>query len=152
MSYKVKLVSQPSAAVLIVTIIATTIICAAMLLPPGGLKNGGLSLLIVLAIMIIACVLWQIFVTGRSVWTIDEQEIKIEWTRRYVLEKVHDIAIEWNAIKNIRRGADRQYYALIIELVSGDTIKHYHDPLARDDFEAMLKKLYQTLTDREAMN
>lgn len=151
MTYKVKLVSQTNAIVLIITGLIVVLVSAGTLLPKGGLQNEGLSILVVSVIAFIAYVLWQIFVTGRTLWTIDENEIKIVWTKKFILAGNTDTIIKWNEIKDISRGLDPQYYNLKIKLISGDTIKYFHDTLTtRDDFQEMLKTLYQTLNDKKA--
>ena len=151
MNYKVKLVSQTNAIVLIITLLVVILVSAGTLLPPGGLQNEGLTILVVSIVALISYTLWQIFVTGRTIWTIDENEIKIVWTKKFILADSTDTIIKWSEIKDISRGLDPQYYNLKIKLVSGDTIKYFHDTLTtRDDFEEMLKTLYQTLNDKKA--
>ncbi|MEP7373894.1 MAG: hypothetical protein ABI675_10925 [Chitinophagaceae bacterium] len=151
MNYKVKLVSQAHAILLIIVLLGVFLISAGTFLPPGGLKNEGLSILLVSIVVFVSYTLWQIFVTGRTVWTIDENEIKIVWTKKFIFQDGKDIVIKWSEIKDISRGLDPQYYNLKIKLVSGDTLKYFHDTLTtRDDFEKMLKTLYQTLNDKKA--
>jgi hypothetical protein len=149
LTYKVKLVSQTNAIVLIITGLVIILVSAGTLLPPGGLQNEGLSILLVSILAFITYILWQIFVTGRTQWTIDDNEIKILWTKKFFLADCSDTTIRWSEIENISRGLDPQYYNLKIKLVSGDTVKYFHSS-GRDDFEEMLKKLYQTLNDKKA--
>lgn len=150
MTYKVKLVSQTNAIVFIVTGLVTVLVSAGTLLPKSGLQNEGLSIFVVSVLSLIVYVLWQIFVTGRTIWTIDENEIRIVWTKKFFLGDSEDDIIKWSTIKDISRGTDPQYYNLKIELTSGYTIKYFHDTLTtRDDFEEMLKTLYQTLKDKK---
>jgi hypothetical protein len=151
MSYKIKLVSQAHVILLIIFLLVVFLVSAGTLLPPDGLQNQGLSILLVLAVIFVSYILWQIFVTGRTIWTIDETEIKIVWTKKFIFGDGRDILIKWSEIKDISRGLDPQYYNLKIKLVSGDTIKYFHDTLTtRDDFEDMLKKLYQIQAEKKA--
>lgn len=149
--YKVKLVSQTNAIVFIIIGLIVVLVSAGTLLPKGGLQNEGLSILVVSVIAFIAYVFWQIFVTGRTLWTIDDNEIKIVWTKKFILADSKDTIIKWNEIKDMSRGLDPQYYNLKIKLVSGDTIKYFHDTMTtRDEFQDMLKTLYQILNDKKA--
>lgn len=151
MSYKIKLVSQPHAILLILVLLVIFLVSAVTLLPSGGLQDTGLSILLVSIVAIISYILWQIFVTGRTLWTIDTNEIRIVWTKKFYFNDGKDVIIKWSEIKDISRGPDPQYYSLKIKLQSGDTIKYFHDTLTkRDDFEEMLKVLYQTLNDKKA--
>lgn len=102
-------------------------------------------------IAFIAYLLWQLFVTRQTLWTIDDNEIKIVWTKKLALVGGIDTVIKWSEIKDISQGLDPKYYNLRIKLVSGDTLKYFHDNLTtRDDFEEMLKTLYQTLNKKKA--
>jgi len=151
LTYKVKLVSQTNAIAFIVTGLVAVLVSAWKFLPKNGLQNEGLAILIVAGLAVVAYFLWQLFVTGRTIWTIDENEIKIEWTKKFVLADIEDTIIKWSEVKDISRGSDPQYYNLVIDLTSGYTIKYFHDTLTmRDDFEDMLKTLYQTLKDKKA--
>jgi hypothetical protein len=150
MHYKVKLVSQAHAILLITALLVTFLVTARTLLPPGGLENKGLAILFVSMAAFVSYILWQIFVTGRTIWTIDEDEIKITWAKRFIFQDGRGVIIKWSDIKDISRGIDPQYYNLKIKLHSGETIKYFHDTLTtRDDFEEMLKLLYQTLKTRK---
>lgn len=151
MTYKVKLVSQTNAIVFIVTGLVVVLVSAWKFLPKDGLQNEGLAILLVSGLAVVAYFLWQLFVTGRTIWTVDENEIKIEWTKKFVLGHNEDTVIKWSEVKEISRGSDPQYYNLMIDLMSGYTMKYFHDTLTtRDDFEEMLKTLYQTLKDKKA--
>jgi hypothetical protein len=120
-------------------------------MPKGGLQNKGLAILVVFILGIVTYVLWQLLVTGRTIWTVDENEIQISWTKKFILGDGEDTIIKWSEVKDIRRGSDPQYYNLKIELTSGCTLKYFHDTLTtRDDFEEMLKALYQALKDKKA--
>jgi hypothetical protein len=151
MNYKVKLVSQPHAILLIIVLLIVFLVSAGTLLPSGGLQNKGLAILLVSVLAFVSYILWQILVTGRTIWTIDEKEIKIVWTKKFIFQDGKDIIIKWSEIKDISRGLDPQYYNLKIKLHSGDTIKYFHDTMTtRDEFEEMLKVLYQTLKDKKS--
>ena len=151
MTYKVKLVSQANAVAFIIIGLAIILISAGTLLPRGGLQNGALSIFVVFVVAVIAYFLWQLFVTGRTLWTVDDNEIKIVWTRRFILTSGLDTIIKWSEIEDISQGLDPKYYNLKIKLVSGDTLKYFHDNLTtRDDFKEMLKTLYQTLSTKKA--
>ena len=142
---KIKLVSPTNAAALIVTLL-TVFIGGVILIIPHGLHNSKLAMLIAVGLMIVAYFLWQRFVTGRTEWTLNDNEISIAWTKKFPFTEGKEISFRWDEVKNISKGLDPQYYNLKIELVSGQTIKFYHDNLTtRDDFEECLKVLLQTL-------
>jgi len=146
MIYKVKLVSQTNALVLIMTLIVLGLGGVWLLLPSHGLQNEALAILLVSVMAIIVYVLWQIFVTGRTEWTIDDKEINVVWTKKFILSNCKDIYLKWSEIESISRGFDPHYYNLKIKLTSGDTMRFFHDSMTtRDDFEEMLYPLYQIL-------
>jgi hypothetical protein len=119
-------------------------------LPPGGLQNEGLSILVVSVLAIAVYIFWQIFVTGRTEWTLNNNEIKILWTKKFFLSKTEDFNIKWNEIESISRGFEPHYYNLRIKVSSGDTIRFYHDILTtRDDFENLIIVLNQTLNKKK---
>lgn len=150
MTYKVKFVSQTNALIFIITALAAFLVIAGTCLPAGGLQSKGLSILLVSIQSIIAYILWQILVTGRTEWTIDKNEISIVWTKKFFLADDKDIRIKWSEIKNISRGTDSMYYLLKIELLSGDILKYFHDTLTtRDEFRDMLEVLDQTFHDKK---
>lgn len=145
------MVSQTNAIFFIVTGLVAVLVSAWKFLPKDGLQNEGLAILIVSVLAVVTYFLWQLFVTGRTIWTVDENEIKIVWTKKFVLDDSEDAVIKWSDVKDISRGSDPQYYNLMIDLRSGYTMKYFHNTLTkRDDFEEMLKTLYQTLKDKKA--
>ena len=147
------MVSQTNAIAFIITGLVAVLVSAWKFLPKNGLQNEGLAILIVSGLAAVGYFLWQLFVTGRTIWTIDENEIKIAWTKKFVLADCEDTIIKWSEVKDISRGSDPQYYNLMIDLRSGYTMKYFHDSLTmRDDFEEMLKTLYQTLKDKNTAN
>jgi len=149
MIYKVKLVSQTNAILLWITMVLVVSVSAGMFLPPGGLQNKGLSILAVSVITIVTYVLWQLFVTGQSVWTVDENGIKIVWTKQFTLSGSTDLFLKWSEIEAISRGFDPYYDKLKIRLISGDTIKYFHHNLTtKDDFEKLIEALHQTLKEK----
>lgn len=151
MIYKIKLVSQKNAIVLIITLLSF-FIGGVFLIIPHGLHDKWLAYLVVLTTAILAYFLWQKFVTCRSEWTIEDKKITIVWTKKFILPDNKNISLNWTDIENISRGVDPQYYNLKIKLASGKTLKFFHDGLTtRDDFDEMLKTLYQTLHKKKTM-
>ena len=111
------------------------------------------STIIVIILLGIVWLLWQKFVTGRTEWTLEKNEIKIIWTKKFALTNKKDLNIQWSEIQNISRGFEPHYYNLKIKLNSGDTIRFYHDILTtRDDFENLIVALYQTLSKKKNFN
>lgn len=149
-SYKVKLVSQTNATVFIISAVVISLVSSAIFLPSGGLQNVTLAILAVSAWGLIAYILWQIIVTGRTIWAIDENKIKIVWTKKFILSESEDIVINWNEIKGISKGPDPQYYNLKMELVAGYSLEYFYDNgTTSDDFQEMLKMLYQTFNEKK---
>ncbi|GHB63869.1 hypothetical protein GCM10007390_17130 [Persicitalea jodogahamensis] len=147
------MVSQTNAIVLFITGSITVIVSAEVLLPPSGLQNRGLSILIASIIIFIFYVLWQKFVTGKTAWEIDQNEIKIVWTKKFILGDSKDTTIKWSEINDISQGAGPKYYKLQIKLATGDTMKYFHDNLTiRDDFGEMIKALCQISERRNTAN
>lgn len=147
-TYKVKLVSQTNAAILIVGVL-TVFICGVLYFIPHGAGSNGSAWLVTAVSFGVVYFLWQRFVTGRTEWTIDANEISIIWTKKFPFSGEIDLTIKWDDVKEISKGPDPQYYCLRIKLVSGMTIKFYHDSLTtRDDFEECLKTLNQIFGEK----
>jgi hypothetical protein len=81
-------------------------------------------------------------VTAKTQWTINDDGIYMTWIKQFAFTHNDDITIKWNEIESISRGLDPNYYNLKIKLISGQTIRFYHDTLTtRDDFQEFLKAL-----------
>jgi len=147
-TFKVKVVSQTNAAVLII-ILLIVFIGSVFLFMPHGIHNTGLALMFTVACLIIGYFLWQRFVTGRTEWTIDGNEVDIKWTKKFPFTEGKEIVLKWVEVKKISKGIDPHYYNLKIKLVTGRTIKFYHDYMTTgDDFEECLKTLLQIFTQK----
>ena len=149
MIYKIKLISQTNATVLILILLAL-FVGGAFLIVPKGLSKG-LAKLVTILSMISAYFLWQQFVAGITEWYIDNNEIKIVWTKKFFLAKCNDINLKWSEIKNVTQGSDPQYFNLKIKLTSGNTMKFFHGNTLgkKDDFEEMLKTLSQISNNKK---
>lgn len=148
-TYEVKLVSQTNAIVLIIFLLATVFVCVSVLIPKG-LHNKGLSILIASLGMGFAYFLWQKFVTGRSVWSVDSEQIIISWTKKFPFSNIKDLTFRWDQVEKISKGFDPQYYNLKIRLISGQTIRFYHDYLTtKDDFQNLIFVLHQTFNSKK---
>lgn len=139
-TYNIKIVSQANAIILIVFSLVV-FIGGAFIFFPHGLHNEGLSLLLVAVSFTIVYLFWQLFVTAKTKWTIDDDGINMTWVKQFPFNHNDDIAIKWSEIESVSRGADPNYYNLKIKLVSGQTLRFYHDTLTADDFQAFLKAL-----------
>jgi hypothetical protein len=147
-TYKVKLVSQTNAILLIILVLIVFFVKAAIFFP---VSNRTLAVALILFDFCIAYLLWQKFVTGRTEWTVDNNEIKIIWTKQFAFANDTNYTLPWSEIDNISQGRDTHYYNLKIKLTNGQTLKFYHDTLTtKDDFEELLKVLYQTLKEKKA--
>ena len=150
-AYKVKLVSQTNAIVLIIVLLATTFASVSIFIP-RGIRNEKVAILVVLLGMTIAYFLWQTFVTGRSEWNVDNNQITIVWTKKFPFSDSKDFNWKWNEIEKISKGIDPQYYNLKIKLTSGQIITFYHDYLTwKDDFDDLILLLYQTFNSKKKL-
>lgn len=148
--YKIKLVSLTNSVVLIVTLMAA-FIGGVMVFIPHGDHDPISAWVVVGSCMILAYLLWQRFVTGRTEWTIDEDEIHIVWSKKFMFADCKDIVLKWDQVKNISKGMDTNYYNLKIKLTSGRTIRFYHDNMTtRDDFDQCLTALYQRVQKNQS--
>ena len=135
--YKVKLVSQASAIAYVILVLLGFFLTVHFLRPKIN------STLFLATWVMVGYFLWQKFVTGRTEWTITNDNLKIVWTKR-PLERTKDLILEFSEISNISKGLDPQYYHLKINLKSGETLSFFHDPLTtRDDFEELIVILKQ---------
>jgi hypothetical protein len=149
-TYKIKLVSQTNAAVLIIALLAA-FIGGIMIFAPHGVHDPISSWVIVGGSMIIAYILWQRFVTGRTEWTVTDNEIDINWSKKFSFANCEEIVLKWDEIRNISKGIDPHYYNLKIQLVSGQTIRFYHDYMTKsDDFDKCLMELYKRLQENRS--
>lgn len=151
MTYKVKLVSQTNAIGLIAIELVVVLFSAGMLLPKGGLHNTGQSILIVSALAIIAIFLWQKFVTGWTEWQVNKDRITISWIKKFAFSDINDYVFEWKDIEKIWQGMDPRYYNLKFKFTNGQKITFYHASFGNDDFNDLLKILYQTLDERKQL-
>jgi hypothetical protein len=95
---------------------------------------------------------WQLFVTGRSEWTLDEEMIMIHWTKPFKLsDDRDDTIIVWSDIEKIYQGLDSKYYDLKIRLFNGQIVKFYHDNLTtRDEFSQLIAALDEKMKSNHA--
>jgi len=145
------LVSQTNAIVFIVAGLTVFFVSAGTLIPKGGLQNRGLSILIVSALAIIAYFLWQKFVTGWTEWQVDEDRITVSWTKEFAFSNINDYLFEWKDVQKIWKGMDPNYYNLKFKFNNGQKVTFYHGSFVKDDFEDLLKTLYQTLDKRKKL-
>jgi len=149
-SYNIKLVSKTNAGVLIVGLLAV-FFCGILIFIPHGVHNTGMSMMITAVCLIVVYFLWQRFATERTEWTVDEKEVNITWIRKFPFTVGEEIVFTWDEVKMISRGSDRQYYNLKVELITGQTIKFYHDTLTTgDDFEECLKTMHQIFSQKNS--
>jgi hypothetical protein len=140
-TYNIKVVSQKNAIIIIFLSLAI-FMGGILIFFPHGIHNEGLSILLVAISFTIIYFIWQAFVTARTRWTINDDGISMTWIEQFAFTNNEDIDIKWNEIESISRGLDHNYYNLKIKLVSGQTIRFYHDTLTtRDDFKQFLKAL-----------
>ncbi len=144
MTFKVKLVSQINAIALLV-ILLSVFLAENIIFNSGGFHNELLSILSIFFYFLIAYFLWQKFVIGICIWTIDSHQISISWLKKFSFTSGKDLNITWDEIESISKGIDPQYYNLRIKLTSGEKIVFYHDYLTtKDDFQQLIESLNQT--------
>jgi hypothetical protein len=143
--YKVKLVSQKNSIVLLICFL----ICFFGILKL--LSNTFIGhhyikfiLFIFLGVTLLS---WQLFVTGRSEWTLDDDMVMIHWTKPFTLsDDRDDTIIIWSDIEKIYQGPDPHYYTLKIRLFNGQIVKFYHDYLTtRDEFNQLIAALNEKM-------
>jgi hypothetical protein len=138
-TYNVKLVSFTNSVVLIIALLISFFTCASIFIPKGGLQNTGLSILLSAISLGFAWLMWQIFVIGRTRWTLDDNGLSMAWTKQFAFCNNSGIVIPWNEIKKISKGLDPNYYILKIDLTTGSTLRFIHDPMVtRDEFQVLI--------------
>lgn len=149
-TYKVKLVSQTNATVFIILSLVVFISCKYKFLP-NGLKNQVLSLLLVVITFTIVYFLWQLLVTAKTRWTINDEGVSMAWTKKFAFTKDEDFFVKWEMIDSVTKGPDRNYYNLEINLVSGVTLDFYHGLFTMSDqFHEFVKDLKATLKEKQS--
>jgi hypothetical protein len=143
--YKVKLVSQKNSIVLILCLL--TCFFGIIKIFSNTPVNQHYLIIIVCIIIPVSLLSWQLFVTGRSEWTLDNDLIRIHWTKPFTLSNdIEDITILWSDIEKIYRGPDPNYYTLKIRLLNGIVVKFYHDNLTmRDEFNELVTALNEKI-------
>jgi hypothetical protein len=139
--YKVKFVSQRNALIQIVFSLFAFFASSKLFSPHGTTQNK--AILGVIIVAVIFWCFWQFFVTGRTEWEINDEMIKIHWTKPFVWSGNNDDdIIYWTDIENIYRGLDPKYYSLNIILLDGRKVRFYHNNLTtRDDFAQMMDNI-----------
>jgi hypothetical protein len=138
-TYNVKLVSLTNSVALIIALLIFFLTSAAIFIPKGGLQNTGLSILTTAISFGFGWLMWQIFVTGRTRWALDDNGVSMTWTKQFVFCHNSGIDISWSEIKKISKGLDPNYYILKIDLTTDSTLRFIHDPMVtRDDFQALI--------------
>lgn len=151
MTYKVKLVSQTNAIGFTIAWLFIVLASAQTFLPKGGLQNEGLSILIVSVLAIISIFLWQKFVTGWTEWQVDKNRIAISWTKKFAFSNINDYIFEWKDVEKIWQGMNPTYYNLKLKFTTGQKITFHHASFGKDDFNDLLKILYQTFDERKKL-
>ena len=147
-TYNLKIVSQTNALAVIIIMSGIFLGTAILFIPPGTTKPFGLLILFSATSVYL---LWQKFVTGRTEWTIDDNEITIIWIKTFVLADCKNLKIKWPEIEDINARFDLHYRDLEIKLLNGDSIVFYHDNLVtKDDFESLKTALHQTLNKKKS--
>jgi hypothetical protein len=138
-TYNVKLVSFTNSVVLVIALLILFFSSAAFFLPKGGLQNSRLSILASAISLGFGWLMWQIFVTGRTRWTLDDNGLSMIWTKQFAFYRNSGVVIPWSEIKKISKGLDPNYYILKIDLATDSTLRFIHDPMVtRDDFQALI--------------
>jgi len=149
-TYKIKFVSKTNSIFLIIALL-TIFLVGMGSFNPHGLHNTALSILLAVVSIIVAYFLWQIFVTGRIEWTTNDNGVTVIWTKKFMLADNKDFSLKWTEIESISRGSDTNYYDLKIKLVTGETMRFYHDHFTTgDDFQEFIKVITHTLDDKKA--
>lgn len=141
-TYNVKLISFSNSVILIIALLISFLTSASIFIPKGGIQSTGLSILTTAISLGFAWLMWQIFVTGRTRWILDDNGLNMAWTKQFAFCNNSTIIISWSEIKKISKGLDPNYYILKIELTNDSTLRFVHDPLVtKDDFQALIAAL-----------
>ena len=148
--FKIKVISQANsflAVLLFLTIVFPLLLLRNKFLPtPLG---TGYAILLTIPFAFLFYFIFQKLATGRTEWYIDDSGVSIIWTKKFMLSKVKNINLKWEEIEKFKKGFDPNYYILHIYLVAGRSITFIHSYFTiRDDFENLLKALYQTFDEK----
>lgn len=83
MTYNIKLVSLANSAIFVILILTIWLTFGIIFIPPQGFPDPNASLLFIPVIFYITYLLWQKFVTGRTAWAIDDNEIKLHGQKTF---------------------------------------------------------------------
>lgn len=88
-------------------------------------------------------------VTGRTEWTINNNEIIIVWTKKIPFANCKDLLIKWTEVAKIRTSVSIRWQTLDIFLSTGHSLVFYRDDLARkNDFEQLINALNRKLNEQ----
>lgn len=143
-----KLVSQSNAIVLLLILLVAFFIEAAIFFP---LPNQSMVIPLTVLEFAFTILLWQKFVTGWTEWQVDKDRIIISWTKKFAFSDITNYVFEWKDVEKIWQGMDTNYYNLKFKFTNGEEMTFYHASFGNDDFNDLLKILYQTLDERKKL-
>jgi hypothetical protein len=122
--YTIKVVSQTNAIAFVSSSFIIYCIVAGAFLP--ALKSQFPVLVyFILGVLpfVVAVLLWQKCVTGKTEWIVDDNGFSIKWTKPFFLANNKDIYLTWKEVKKLSIGLDPRYFTYKIRLVCGEKLK-----------------------------
>lgn len=100
-----------------------------------GKENSTTRIVLFITITIITYFLARKISTAKTKWTVSESEIRVEWQEKLFFQKRPDLIIKWNEIDGYKFRADRNFDLFKLKLISGRTIRFWHNTdFRKDDF------------------
>jgi hypothetical protein len=146
--YKVKVTSRRNAGIVLVILLVLFLSNAKWIFTSE--KVQAIKYIIILMYGVFSWVMWQLFATGRTEWTIDDKVIIIRWTKKFPFSQFESInIIEWSEIAKINKATTRSFTGLEFFFSNGMNVKYYHDPMViGDDYKKMIAALKTQMNQR----
>jgi hypothetical protein len=103
-------------------------------------RTRAAKFILILLYAVFAWFIWQLFATGRTEWTLNDEKIVIHWTKKIPFSRdglLH--VMEWSAVEKINRVSTLHFDYIEFVLSNGMKFKYYRDSLVLiDDYEKMV--------------
>lgn len=138
-AYRLQFVSQTNA--IFFVLLSSILFIVGVSYFAETLQQIPLWLFTILSILV-AIIFWQIFVTAKTEWTIDDTGFKMIWAKPFFFNHKPDLNFSWKEIESIQSSYSIYYKWLKIKPVSGKPFKFYHTTyLSTAEFDRLVKSM-----------
>jgi hypothetical protein len=132
MKYNIKLVSLTNSIFTLAALFAIFIPVIASIIPKLH-RHIIFAFPITIIPITIGYFVWQKFVTGKTEWTITNDEISMEWVKQFAFTKRDGLNLKLEEVEYCQLFSERYYVLFKIKLIIGDTYRFYIGSALRND-------------------